>query len=274
MWDSNSLRRRGVTMIEILVVAGVIAILASILLPSLASARASASAVMCKSNLAQVVRANLYYADENESTYCAGAEAMRPTPARRRGINLHRWYGTRARRNEPFQPSGGPLTPYLGKDGRIRQCPAFPAEEIARESGGFERGAGGYGYNNAFVGMQVHHEASGEYTVISDAGGARTHWVKKPSATVMFADAAFAGRTLIEYSFVEPRYQPQFPRFRADPSIHFRHRVRANVGWVDGHVDARNMTFTSSSGIYSIPAKRYDIGWFGERDDNSLFDLE
>jgi len=267
-------RRRGVSMIEILIVSGMIAVLASVLLPSLASARVSAKAMVCKSNLAQVARANLYYADENDSTYCAGAEAMRPTRARRWGINLTRWYGTRPNRHAPFVPEGGPLTPYLGGDGRIRQCPAFPAEEIARESHGFETAAGGYGYNNAFIGRQVHREASGEYTVLSDAGGARTHSVKKPTSTVMFADTAFAGSALLEYSFVEPRYHPENPRFRADPSIHFRHGGQANIAWVDGHVDAHRMTFTESSGFYAVPAKHYAIGWFGESDDNRLFDLE
>lgn len=267
-------RRRAVTMIEVLVVSSVIALLASVLLPSLASARAGAKTLICATQLAQVVRANLYYADENDATYCAGAEAMRPTAARRTGINLRRWYGSRSSRHAPFDSSGGPLAPYLSEDGRIRECPSFDAADIAAGSNRFEQAAGGYGYNNAFIGRQLHRWAFGVYEVLSDAGGARTHAVKKPLQTIMFADVAFASDTLIEYSFAEPRYHPENPRFRADPSIHFRHRGRANVGWVDGHVDASRMTFTHSSGFYPVKPERYGIGWFGESDDNRLFDLD
>ena len=88
----------------------------------------------------------------------------------------------------------------------------------------------------------------------------------------MFTDAAFAAATLIEYSFAEPRYQPT-TGFRSDPSIHFRHRKRANVAWCDGHVDRRPLTFTWSSGFYPSEPNEYDIGWFGRCDDNHFFDL-
>ncbi len=77
---------------------------------------------------------------------------------------------------------------------------------------------------------------------------------------------------LIEYSFAEPRFHPQFGS-RADPSIHFRHHKNANVAWCDGHVSPQTRTFTWSSGVYEGDPDRCDIGWFGQADDNSLFDL-
>jgi len=254
------------TLMEVLVTMSVIAVLASLLLPGLAGARAGARAVICKANVSQLVRANLYYADENDSHFCPGARGMRTS-------NLHRWYGTRAKKAEPFEPQHGVITPYLGEDEAIRQCPEFPVDAIARHSSGFEVGCGGYGYNNAFVGRRVHQRVSGEYEVLDDRSGAKTHRVKHPFDTVMFADAAFAGAGLIEYSFVEPRYHPEYPIYRADPSVHFRHRGSATVGWVDGHVDDRKMTFTWKSGFYPADPKRFDIGWFGQADDNAHFDL-
>jgi len=253
-------RGRGVTLIELLVVMGMIALLTSILLPSMAGARASAHRVLCSTNLAQVVRADLYYADENDNSFCPGALDF--------GKNLHRWHGTRTNTHEAFDPTDGPLTPYLGENGLIRQCPAFPVEEIVKHGDDFERGAGGYGYNNRYIGMQV------PYTPESHRSGVQTHQVKRPAETVMFADTAFAANSLIEYSFVEPRFHPEYPLFRTDPSIHFRHRGAANVGWVDGHVDSQMMTFTWKSGMYPADPKRYDIGWFGDSDDNRLYDLD
>ncbi len=246
--------------------AGVVALLVSILLPSLSAARKQAKAVACRSNIRQVVLANGYYRDDHEGVYCPGAADFLG--------NLHRWHGARDRTSEPFDSTRGPLVTYLGPEESVRHCPAFPADEIAAESGGFERGNGGYGYNNRFVGVQFVASATGAYEVTDDRAGVRAVRIRRPAETIMFTDSAFAQSAMIEYSFAEPRFHPEYPAFRADPSIHFRHGVLANVGWCDGHVDARKMTFTHYSGVYRVDPARFNIGWFGDADDNSLFDLK
>ncbi len=257
---------RAFTLIEVMVVMGIIALLLSMLLPGLAAAREQARGVVCRSNIRQLVLANDYYADDNGGVYVPGASDFMK--------NLHRWHGQRTRSSEPFDSARGPLVAYLGRDGAIRQCPTFPAEEIASESGGFERGNGGYGYNNAFIGVQLTAHSSGEYTVSNDRAGANNRWIQRPAETVMFTDSGFAAQGLIEYSFCEPRYLLPYPSFRAVPSIHFRHRNLANVAWCDGHVDAQSMTFTHWSHLYPSDPKRFEIGWFGASDDNRLFDLK
>jgi len=261
-----AMRRAAFTIIELLVVMGILALLAAILLPGVSAAREHAKALMCRSNIGQIMLANDYYADENGGVYCPGAARFRK--------NLHRWHGARNEVNEPFDSKSGPLVPYLGPEAAVRQCPVFAAKEIGAEGGSFERGNGGYGYNNAFVGVQLTQLASGEYLVSTDLAGTWKSRIKRPADTVMFTDSAFAGSRLIEYSFAEPRFHPQYPTFRMDPSIHFRHRESANVGWCDGHVDARRRTFTWSSGIYRSDPDPFDVGWFGETDDNGLFDLK
>jgi prepilin-type processing-associated H-X9-DG protein/prepilin-type N-terminal cleavage/methylation domain-containing protein len=251
------------TLIELLVVVAIIALLLAMLIPSLASAREQAKGTVCRSNIRQVLLANMYYANDSRGVYCPGAARFLK--------NLHRWHGTRDDVSEAFDPSRGPLVPYLGPEGTIRRCLSFDTTDLV---GGFERGCGGYGYNNAYIGVQGEMNEYGAWVVVTDRAGAVADRIRRPGDTLMFADAAFARSTIVEYSFAEPRFHPRYPEYRMDPSIHFRHRGLANVAWCDGHVDAQRRTHTWASGLYTGDPERLGIGWFGRTDDNSLFDLE
>ena len=97
----------------------------------------------------------------------------------------------------------------------------------------------------------------------------------------MFCDTAYVqtvgrkgknpGRdALIEYSFAEP-YHWVFTAgtessATADPTIHFRHRGRANVAWCDGHITSEKLETRAGDRF-----TRNGLGWFGPSD-NSLFD--
>ena len=60
------MRRRGFTLIELLVVIAIIAILAAILFPVFAQARAKARAVSCLSNVKQLTLGMTMYAQDND----------------------------------------------------------------------------------------------------------------------------------------------------------------------------------------------------------------
>ncbi|MHC4065025.1 MAG: type II secretion system protein, partial [Planctomycetota bacterium] len=253
------------TLVELLVVVSIIALLLAVMLPSLTGAREQARATACGSNLRQVALANQLYALDNRHRYCPGAHEIL--------ANLHRWHGRRDLPSQPFDPARGPLVPYLGSDGRIQDCPSFEVFLPDDDPRRFERGCGGYGYNNAFLGRRLREIGYGAFLVEDDRSGAQSERVARPEETVMFADTAFVNRTLIEYSFAEPRFMPETGT-RLDPSIHFRHHRRVNVAWCDGHVDRSGRTFTWHSGLYPGDPGVMSVGWFGQRDDNSLFDLD
>jgi len=62
-------KKTGFTLVELLVVIGIIALLISILLPSLNKARETANRVKCQSNLSQMGKALLLYSNENKGSF-------------------------------------------------------------------------------------------------------------------------------------------------------------------------------------------------------------
>jgi prepilin-type N-terminal cleavage/methylation domain-containing protein len=300
---------RAFTLVELLVCIAVVALLLSMLLPAVSKARESGRKVVCASNLRQLSTGLNLYAGDHKSLYAPAAANFI--------TNLKRWHGTRANPGAPFSPEGGALTPYIRSEGSgslsasalsgepgassalagVRACPTFApvADDLLSRKRGFERSAGGYGYNAAFVGTSRALIGAGPtraFTVVTDRTGSRQDRFTRPSQTIAFSDAAISSdpsanaEGLVEYSFVEPRFRADLPvggaqgGQRPDPSMHFRHGQRVGDGRLgsalavklDGHVGEHAMSFTWRSGIYPSPMSRAAVGWSGERDDNALFE--
>lgn len=251
---------RGFSLIELLAVTGVVGLLLGLLVPALCSAREASRSAACASNLRQLQLANAAYANDHAGALAPGAARF--------ARNLDRWFGTRQSTREPFEPRGGPLSPFLGPDGAVRRCPSFRPGPVVPGLD-FEAGCGGYGYNSSFLGVNDDG---------SDEVGVRLSSIRMPTETVMFTDAAFALPSptlrLIEYSFAESPLQ-RGSAYPLDPSIHFRHARSAGVGWADGHVSRTSLEFTRANifGVTESHMRDLGLGWFGPAS-NRYFDLQ
>lgn len=264
---------RAFTLVELLVVIGIISILISILLPSLAAARSSAVSIQCQSNLRQLSQASLLYATDNQGFY---------PPAHYEFVtaNLHRWHGTRPNTVSPFSFVTSPLQPYLGEGTMIRRCGALDLPQVSDVNIAFESACGGYGYNDAYIGSSMGVDEgkfvgiyAWEKNIVNVP--AKISQILRPSETVQFTDAAMgqAKSVLIEYSFAT---SPLFPGYNfpsSSPSVHFRHRGKANIVWADGHTSSEAMEWTVPTNVYGASNQQLGLGWFGPRD-NSLFDRD
>src|SRR5262245_58247044 len=93
--------RIGFTLVELLVVIGIIALLIAILLPTLGRAREQANRVKCAANLRGIGQAMLLYAHGNRGNY----------PRTRASIPEYPWYFSATGEDPPFatHPNGEPL---------------------------------------------------------------------------------------------------------------------------------------------------------------------
>jgi len=263
----------GFTLVELLVVTSIVSILMGLLLPALGAARGQARGVVCRSQLRQLLLANIGYAQEHDSHLVPAASDMWDN------AGLRRWHGTRVHRDVAFDPNGSPLAAYL-QEGDVKDCPTLQ-RFLASGSwhSNFERGGGGYGYNLTYLGSRIW-----DRTFAGRFQQAYRHTtslleVKQPSGTLMFADTAMSQDSvnLIEYSFAEPPHAvlggQVYDAVRMSPSIHFRHRGHASVGWVDGHVDARQAVLQGDRNAYGASSTTMGLGWFAPLN-NTPFDLE
>jgi len=266
--------RGGFTLVELLVVIAIISVLAALLLPALGRARGQARSMACVNNLRQLYLANTMYANEHNGYYVPAApdlfDHLLPGADPQHFGGRVRWHGARPtpNQNSEFDPRLGPLAEYL-PDSRVKECPEFfEFQRRGEVLNAFESGAGGYGYNMAYIGSVLFQT---DDLVAAVRRGVQDSRILRPADTIMFADAAIPqDGYLVEYSFVEPPLEvsAEHPRgrpgaVRLSPTMHFRHYGRANVLWADGHITSERWEWAPEENVYGGSNYRYGVGWFG-----------
>ena len=240
----------GFTLVELLVVIVLMSALSALAFQGFSAAKTQANKAISAGNLRQLAAANLLYAADHQ-TYC---------PTDLDGRNLTFWHGARTSINTPFDPARGLLSEYLGSSRQVGRCPQL--ERMINASSFNESGAGGYGYNDTYIGgiPSEHLKAN------------RPANVPNPARTLMFATTAFAvAGGIQEYASAAPPNDVDSNwriRGKLQPSVHFRFNGRALIAWCDGHVTEEIQSGKSSTNFYGGNNTTSKFGFCGPTENN------
>jgi prepilin-type N-terminal cleavage/methylation domain-containing protein len=214
--------RRGLTLIELLIVIGVISILMALSFPALMRVRNQAQGTVCVQNLKTLSLAWLLYKDDNDDRIVGGQVGafsydwvQRPTGT-----------GTAIERQKEGIRQGA-LFRYAGNNVNIYRCPADERKlmpgQITFGSYSIAGGANGEEWQNAYVPAEKYSEIlqpATKYVFVEESdprGWNRGSWILNPR-----------GQTWV------------------DPLAIWHSRARSTLGFADGHAEIRQWVDNST----------------------------
>ena len=217
------MNRRGFTLIELLVVIAIIAILAAILFPVFARARAKARQASCLSNLKQLMLGCVMYAQDNDEML----------------NEIYRLGGPYV-----YVPWTAQIEPYV-KNMQLYVCPDNKFNHCTTSGWAYvlwhDYWPNSYGFNNWNGGGSAH---AGPWVGYGDSGGKSLGDIKRPSEIIHIGD----GRSCYQFYWTTSNYVDDF---NASGSKTYKpHNDGANFAFVDGHAkwlnSLKNENFASN----------------------------
>jgi prepilin-type N-terminal cleavage/methylation domain-containing protein/prepilin-type processing-associated H-X9-DG protein len=249
------------TLIELLVVIAIIAILAALLLPALAKAKAKASQTFCLNNLKQLGLGMIMYVGDNNDVYAGAASANTYGP------HLEDWIYWRVGAYTPtingvlMTLEKSPVIAMLGTGAKTNlfRCPMDLKDDdrVAQA----QAGDGAYYYSYEFTSWNINNGVSSGITTIIDKNGKaypfKSTLVRNPSGKVMAVEPT-ASLNANDESPIQMqlgshwvvqcgRWEPYNAAGTAlNNFMTVRHNKKGNVTFADGHCAAVPWQFSTN----------------------------
>jgi prepilin-type N-terminal cleavage/methylation domain-containing protein/prepilin-type processing-associated H-X9-DG protein len=266
---------RGFTLVELLVVIALIAILAALLLPALARAKAKADCLTCLNNERQLALAcAIYTSDFNERLpYNLGSSEIGWTIQRNQFLNwtssMMDWNDTPDNTNTVLLTEGG-IGPYTSRTARIYHCPDDHALSDIQAKLGWSFRVRTYSLN-AMVGDAGYFSRTGSnVNNPSYRQFFKTSQVPKPTEIFFFIEE-HPNSIQDGYFLNQPDNLPL--KWKRLPASY--HNGAANLSYADGHIETHKWVCPSTKPavdpgaayvpIYVPPFERKDFDWLMDR---------
>jgi len=251
MVESSISKSRAFTLIELLVVIAIIAILAAILFPVFAQAKAAAKKTSCLAQTKQIGLGTIMYSNDYDDyepimeqggapQFVNSSDGPAPT------VLFVFWFGgVGLDLNNPsvgwkIVPEQGMLYPYM-KNQAILACPSATAPKDL--DGGIQHAFNlGYGANDNVIGPPPD---------LGGNGSPSSTQIAAPAETILLSDAASA---ITDPSLgLEPSFILTPPSESGPPTMYGVHNQQCNIAWCDGHSKSAPLSKRPSS-YYSSAA--------------------